>query len=563
MIKTPQELLEFMSGFEYSWMDKHGDFHKEFTENMYENYSLMSPEEVLKNKKGICLDQSEFERDWFSKNNYEHKVMVIQIEREDSEPGHQFIIYKENDKYYWFENAWYDERGIHEYNSYEELIEDIKQKFIAQNDITEQELNSIEIFEQIKYPYHISYEEMDKYRYKKELDKILAIIEEKHIDMYFNITKDELNEYIKELLTKYELKDKYDLYYIANVIIKKIFGRFDSHTYLIWNDADFNLPIRLKYIDNKLYIIRTDEDNRDLLYGQILKINDIDINKLIEEIKDMTAYSTDGFLQIKIETILYNGVKLKSLPSIDSNISEFEYEILIDNHIIKRKLTKQDKDLIDINKIKKNYSYEVMDNTIYIVYNSCSEEYVGQMQELVNEIKQISEENNINSFIIDLRGNMGGNADYIKPLIEFLKGKKIVTLTNNYIFSGGRWALIDLRNIGSKFMGTEIGTTLNCFGNVSRENISKYILPVAFKYFYYDEETKTIKQIKEKEEFVKFKNNSENQIYFEPQIFKPDYYVENSIEDYKNEYDRQLDSALLFLNARMKDEKELNKTSMR
>ena len=61
----------------------------------------MSPGEVLKYKKGICVDQSEFERDWFSKNNYEHKVMVIQIEREGSAPGHQFLMYKENNKYYW------------------------------------------------------------------------------------------------------------------------------------------------------------------------------------------------------------------------------------------------------------------------------------------------------------------------------------------------------------------------------------------------------------------------------------------------------------------------------
>ena len=164
MIKTPKQLLEFMGDFRYEWMDKHGAFHNDLTPDMYENYSLMTPEEVLSNKRGICVDQSEFERDWFSKNNYEHKVMVIQIDRGDSVPGHQFLIYKENDKYYWFENAWYDERGIHEYNSYDELIDDIKNKFIVQNNITNQELDKIEIFEQIRYPYHISYEEMDRYK---------------------------------------------------------------------------------------------------------------------------------------------------------------------------------------------------------------------------------------------------------------------------------------------------------------------------------------------------------------------------------------------------------------
>lgn len=164
MIKTPKELLEFMNDIEYAWMDKKGKFHTEMIPEMYETYSLMTPDEVLKYKKGICVVQSEFERDWFEKNNYEHKVMVIQIELKDQTPGHAFLIYKENNKYYWFENAWESERGIHQYNSFKELITDVKERFIYQNDIPEEEINNIEIFEQIKYPYHISYEEMDKYK---------------------------------------------------------------------------------------------------------------------------------------------------------------------------------------------------------------------------------------------------------------------------------------------------------------------------------------------------------------------------------------------------------------
>ncbi len=341
MIKKPQELLEFMSDFKYEWMDKDGNFHQELTSDMYDNYSLMTPEEVLKNKRGICVDQSEFERNWFSKNNFEYKVMVIQIERGDSAPGHQFLIYKEIDKYYWFENAWYDERGIHEYSSYEELIEDIKRKFIAQNDITEQELNKIEIFEQIKYPYHMSYREMDKYKYKEKLKRILSIIEEKHLDMYFNISKEELKRYIEELLTKYQLNNKYDLYYISNVIIKKLFDKFDSHTKIVWKNADLNLPIRLKYIDGKIYIIKTTDENKDLLYGEVLSINNVPIEQLLNEIESMIAYSTNEFLYMQMENILYNGIKLRTLPSIESDSDVFEFQVLKDNKIIKRNLYKK------------------------------------------------------------------------------------------------------------------------------------------------------------------------------------------------------------------------------
>lgn len=157
-----------MSKIDYEWMDKEGVFHKRLTPDMYEKYSFMTPEEVSKYKKGICVDQTEFERDWFDKNQYEYQVLVIQIKRKNDRPGHVFLIYKDNNKICWFENAWGSERGIHRYNSYDELINDIKQKFIIQNNIMNNELGKIEIFESIQYPYHLSYKEMDEYNSKNK-----------------------------------------------------------------------------------------------------------------------------------------------------------------------------------------------------------------------------------------------------------------------------------------------------------------------------------------------------------------------------------------------------------
>ena len=159
-INTPQDLLKFMDDIKYEWMDKKGNFHTELVPEMFTEYSLMSPEEVLKYKKGVCTDQSEFERDWFKKHNYNFDVMSIQLFRENDAPGHAFLWYEENGKYYWFEHAWGDETGIHKYNSYEELIDDIKSKFIIQNDIKEYEMSNLVIKQEKEYPYHISYEEM-------------------------------------------------------------------------------------------------------------------------------------------------------------------------------------------------------------------------------------------------------------------------------------------------------------------------------------------------------------------------------------------------------------------
>lgn len=543
MINTPEELLKFMSEFDYKWMDKEGTFHDEITSNMYEDYSLMTPKEVKKNKCGICVDQTEFERDWFFKHNYLYNVMTIQIIREDSVPGHTFLIYEDNKKHYWFENAWYDERGIHEYNSYDELIEDIKNKFILQNNIKEDEMENLKIFESLQYPYHLSYRQMDEYKYRQKLEKILDIIESKHIDMYFNISKEELDKYIAEVLKTYSLTNEYELYYVTNVIIKKIFGRYDSHTKLIWEKADYNLPIRLKYIDNKLYIVKTDDANKDLLYGEIISINNIPLKQLIDDIEKMTAYSTKAFLYTQIENNLYNGFKLRSLPSIDCYSKKFVFEILKDNKIIQRHLIKSDIKLYQNN----NYTYEIVDEVIHIIYSSCREDYEGQMLEFVHKIKEEAELNDITKFVVDIRGNTGGNSSIIKPLIEYLKDKTVVTLIDKYVFSSGRFAIVDLKRIGSIIIGTSISTILNCFGNVTRNNIDNYALVISYKYFYYDESSISMIGIETKDDFLKFKNDLSNKKYFEPQIFKPDYYVENSIEDYINNIDPYLDKAIEIL----------------
>ena len=389
---------------------------------------------------------------------------------------------------------------------------------------------------------------------KEKIYEVIKIIEENHIDAYFNITKDELYNYIDEILNKYELKDECDFYYICNVIIKKMFGTYDSHTKLLWKNIDKTLPLRFKFIDGKLYIIRTDEENKDLLYSEVLKLNDIDVKQIEEEIKNMIPYSTNKYLETNIEITFYNGYKLRTLPSIKSDTKNFEFEVLKDNKTIKKSIVENNCLLTETNKPKDNYTFELMNDAIYIVYNKCKEDYEGQMVELVNKIKKISEENNINKYIIDIRGNTGGNSCIINPLIDFLQGKTVITLVDKDVFSGGRFAIFDLKNVNSKFVGTEIGTTLNCFGNAPSYDYKDFIIPISNKYFYMDTTYKheNFKYADTKEKFKELKQNKE---LFVPQIFKPDFYVENNIEDYKNGYDRQLHTAQLLISLEFNNDK--------
>jgi hypothetical protein len=111
-IQTPNDILDLMKDIKYD----------NFTDET--KYIIKSPEELLKTKSGICYDQVELERQYFSKLNYEFKTFFAYEKLPlDDNRTHTFLIYKENNKYYWFEHSWGPYKGIHGgFSSYEECL---------------------------------------------------------------------------------------------------------------------------------------------------------------------------------------------------------------------------------------------------------------------------------------------------------------------------------------------------------------------------------------------------------------------------------------------------------
>jgi hypothetical protein len=103
---------------------------EEDMDKAWEEYYLQSPEELLESKHGVCWDTAELERFWFAEHGYKPKVYFLMFAKEEGTdlPTHTFLVYNKDDKWYWFEHSFGAHRGIHEYSSREELLEDVKKK---------------------------------------------------------------------------------------------------------------------------------------------------------------------------------------------------------------------------------------------------------------------------------------------------------------------------------------------------------------------------------------------------------------------------------------------------
>ena len=381
-------------------------------------------------------------------------------------------------------------------------------------------------------------------KYNNDLDYLINLLEAVHPNLYQNISKEEIYKLINNLKIKDNISSLSQFIYQTKLILAKI---NDPHTILI--DYVCKVPFDLKIIDDHAYIIRTSDKYSDVLFGEIISINDVDVKEIIDEIGKSISYLCDEWKENMLERSLNNIALLWALPSLNEKKS-FTYEIKINNEVKKATFNIGEEYLIS-DKPVLPYSYSI-DNSKHLMtirYSSCKEDENYNFSLFLSDIKKSVEEGKISNFIVDLRGNKGGNASVIDPLIKYLKRKNIVTLVDKGVFSSGSLAVLDLRKIGSIFIGTRIGTPFNCFGDTQTYKLPESGLTgfVSKKYFYIDESGILLSVASKKEYDEKITNKEKIMKFFEPDI-----YAENSIDDYKNGVDRAYEEALqLFKNKKM------------
>lgn len=360
-----------------------------------------------------------------------------------------------------------------------------------------------------------------------------------HPGFYFFHTKKELEQKIENQLVK-DKYDQYDLCYVMNSLIKFMLSKYDSHTKVLFSKGRY-LPIELKIVDNEVYIINVSLKFSKFKAWKVLEINEVIVNRLLEEIEKICCYSTDEYLRTRQVSILEDIDILRTLPSIDS--ATFKFDFLVadgeQREVISFDINNLDDELED-NFLPENYSYEIVNDCVVIHYNSCRDK--DKMDELIKKIGKINDD----KYIIDLRYNGGGDSSIIRPLVEFLKGKKVVALINEYVFSSGRMALVELKKIGAYVIGTNISTSLNAFGNNPSEykiDGTELIVKRSSNYFLYDSDY-NCESFSKNNFFEYFKDKKE---LLEPVFIEPDLEVKETVNDIVTRRDRQMMAAFQYL----------------
>lgn len=177
-INDLDSLYNFCQTIEYGWIDHSGNKHHGVNDS--NEYFLQSPAEVLRNQIGICWDQTELQRAWFASQGIPHETYFLYYYLSDDNcPSHSILTFTHHGKPSWFEPMFKNTEvyyaGIHSYDSIEELLANLRTKFIRNGQASgslpkEFHLDNLNLYRYNRPDYGISCSEF--YEHCRQGDKI-------------------------------------------------------------------------------------------------------------------------------------------------------------------------------------------------------------------------------------------------------------------------------------------------------------------------------------------------------------------------------------------------------
>ncbi len=374
-------------------------------------------------------------------------------------------------------------------------------------------------------------------KYKKIYDKFIEHYKKVHVNPWHEINEFELQQLYNNLINSMDINNESNFKYFIDYIIKRLSGFEDAHT--MYNSISL-IPMNFRMFNSEILV----NYPNDLKNGKVISINGISIDTIINELEEIITYGTKGKKKYELEKALFNKQVLFGIPSLRKSTElVFEIKMPSGEKVLKRfdkHETYSQDELFDYDMYRygKNATYKVIDNCLIYNHSSIQLKFKEQIEDIINSLRN-DDLTNIDTIIIDIRGNTGGNSSLNKILMDFLsenKDKKLICLTDYRVFSGGRYALRDLINLGAITIGEEIGTPINCYGNSNWIQIDNHWFSVSECYFH----PFLGWSVSSKEEFQQEVTDE----LLRPNIFHPDILMEEKEEDYINNIDTILIYAL-------------------
>lgn len=354
---------------------------------------------------------------------------------------------------------------------------------------------------------------MDSNRNTRWLDDINFLCSElpkKHKNLFFQKKQ---YEFLKDISILKTNIDAFNDYEIKLQIAKIVASIRDAHTYVPLQ-INMMLPIEFYWFSNGIYVIVAPLEYKDLLYCKIIKVNGLSIEDVITTLSSIISYENDTYHKSQLPKylpaieLLYDLELIDNIDSLDLTFEDENGEIktLEINPLpirecreainsIKYNLERNKKLPLYRRNIDKYYWFKYIDTCkiIYFKYNSCRDMLQTDVFTFCKNLIHFIKEHDVETLIIDLRNNFGGNSILLDPFIYDIRNCHKINKKGNLFVIIGREtfssALLNAyslkENTCAIFLGEPTGGKPNCYGEVQRLTLKNSGLTVCYSTEYY------------------------------------------------------------------------------
>ncbi|WP_431134655.1 S41 family peptidase [Psychroserpens mesophilus] len=360
----------------------------------------------------------------------------------------------------------------------------------------------------------------NKINWKEDLKIYKASLEQKHIDLYHSVTKE---EFVYEWNKIYNNVDSLNDFEIILELMRLTRRVNDGHTAVsLRNMATHRFPFEIEYIDKEWRVVKVIKEHKSLLKLSLMAIDDVPIEEVSMKVSQVTQFVENEYSEtlrtssyLTISELLYN-------LDITKNRNTAQFTFLNENSKeIKVTLKALDKTAID----KGNFTelnigipeiikpdkpmfdylwYTSIKNIKAIYINFESYPSFEDMQVFGEQLVSYIQENLMKQVIIDMRNNGGGDLyvgtvlAYALNLADSIDWKNgVFVLTSNKTFSAATSnAALFKQLLNAKIVGQPTGSNPTGYQDMDSFKLpnSKLVITYSKRLFRLSEQENTALQ---------------------------------------------------------------------
>ena len=339
-----------------------------------------------------------------------------------------------------------------------------------------------------------------------DIDFFASELPRRHINLFANISREEFNREVAALQQSVpQLDDAGIILGLARIVA----GVGDAHTTLSMpSSAPFHVfPLQLYWFSDGLFCVATAPEYQHVLGKRLVAIGSTDVAAAYDSIRVFIPHENEMWARsqcpqalalaelLKLERLItdparaafsFEGVGAVTISSVPLNVAQTGVSIL-STLTVPLPLYLRNPNI--------NYWYTAIDSSraIYCQYNRCANMGTPTFASFAATLLNFIDSLGVGRFIIDLRGNGGGNSSIARPLIDGIKARPTINrkghlfvLIGRKTFSSAIINSFELKNeTQSIFLGEPTGGKPNAYGEVQSFSLPSSGIAVQYstKYF--------------------------------------------------------------------------------